>query len=185
MYEVELKFPVADPAAFVSQLLARGAGPAETVEQCDRYFNHPARDFGVTDEAFRIRSSSHSHFITYKGPVVDSRTKTRREIEIPLEGQDAGERSAEMLELLGFRPVRAVRKRRTKYPLVWQGQDFEVSVDEVADLGTFVEIETLADEASKPAALDAILALVSQFQLPAAERRSYLTLLLEKDARNS
>jgi len=185
MYEVELKFPVADPAPFVSQLFARGAGPAETVEQCDRYFNHPARDFGVTNEAFRIRSSGHSHFITYKGPVVDSRTKTRREIEIALAGEDVGERCAEMLELLGFRPVRAVRKRRTKYPLVWQGRDFEISVDDVADLGTFVEIETLADEASKPAALDAILALVSQFQLPAPERRSYLTLLLEKDGRNS
>src|SRR5262249_47823119 len=152
-------------------LLARGAGRGETVEQCDRYFNHPNRDFGATDEAFRVRSSGERHLITYKGPLLDSRTKTRREIEIALDGNDAGERGAELLQLLGCRRVRAVRKRRTKYPFVWQGRDFEVAVDEVEGLGTFVEIETLADEASRPAALEDILALVAQFQLPAQERR--------------
>ncbi len=185
MYEVELKFPVADPRVFISRVRALGAGPAETIEQCDRYFNHPARDFGTSNEALRVRTSGDRHFVTYKGPLLDSRTKTRREIEIPLEGRDAGEQFGEMLQLLGFRPVRSVQKRRTKYPLVWRGREFEIAVDEVTGLGTFVEIETLADEASRPAALDAILALVAQFQLPAAERRSYLTLLLEKDRGNS
>ena len=185
MYEVELKFPIADPRVFISRVIALGADPPETIEQCDRYFNHPARDFGTSNEAFRVRTSGDRHFVTYKGPLLDSRTKTRREIEIPLEGIDAGEQFGEMLQLLGFRPVRSVQKRRTKYPLRWQGREFEVAVDEVAELGTFVEIETLADEASRRAALDAILALVDQFQLPAAERRSYLTMLLEKDGRNS
>lgn len=185
MYEVELKFPLPDPTAFVIEVLARGAGGPEMLEQCDRYFNHPARDFATTDEAFRVRTSGTQQMVTYKGPLLDSRTKTRREIEIPLGGENAPEQFAQMLELLGFRPVRAVRKRRTKYSLLWQGREFEIAVDEVAELGTFVEVETLADEASRPAALEAILALVSQFQLPPPERRSYLTLLLEKDRQKS
>ncbi len=180
MYEVELKFPLPDPAAFVRRLAACGARPGPELDQADVYFNHPARDFGQTDEAFRIRSVAGSACVTYKGPVVDARTKTRREIEVPLAGDGAREKFAEILKLLGFRPVREVRKRRRTYHLAWQDREFEVSVDEVHGLGAFAEFETLADEAGRATAVNAILVLVSQFQLPPPERKSYLSLLLAK-----
>jgi len=180
MYEVELKFPLADPAAFVRRLAARGARPGPALNQADVYFNHPAHDFAKTDEAFRIRTVDGRPCVTYKGPVVDSQTKTRREIEVALAGDQAGEKFAEILRSLGFRPVREVRKRRQTYQLSWQGREFEIAVDEVEELGVFAEIETLADEPGRPAAVSAILVLVSQLQLPPPERRSYLSLLLAK-----
>jgi adenylate cyclase class 2 len=180
MYEVELKFPLVEPDSFIRRLTACGARPGPAVEQSDLYFNHPARDFKLTDEALRIRSVNNRHCVTYKGPVVDSQTKTRREIEIDLAGDDAGERFAETLRLLGFRPVREVRKRRRPYHLSREGREFEIAVDEVHDLGVFVEVETIADESDRLAAVAAILALVSQFQLPPPERKSYLSLLLAK-----
>ena len=184
MYEVELKFPLDDAESFGRQVAALGARPAQTLEQTDLYFNHPSRDFEGTDEAFRIRTVGGRHVVTYKGPVVDSQTKTRREIEVALAGNDAREKAAEMLRFLGFRPVREVRKRRQTWHLAWQGRDFEIALDQVDELGQFVEIETQADETNKPAALAAIHSLVSQLQLPPAERRSYLSLLLEKDRQN-
>ncbi|HUG89810.1 MAG TPA: class IV adenylate cyclase, partial [Planctomycetaceae bacterium] len=145
-------------------------------------FNHPARDFAKTDEALRIRQNGGTNRVTYKGPKVDLQTKTRREIEIAFgESPGDGERFAEMLRLLGFREVRAVRKRRTPCDLTWDGRSVEVSLDEVDGLGTFVEIETEADEESRGAARDAILRLAERLNLANSERRSYLCLLLERD----
>lgn len=184
MYEVELKFPLIDGASFVRRLESCGGSRGPAVDQCDRYFNHPARDFARTDEALRIRSVGKQHIVTYKGPVVDSQTKTRREIEVPLAGDEGGEKIAEILKLLGFQPAREVRKHRQTYHLPWHDRQFEIAIDDVAGLGKFVEFETLADDAGRPAALAAILSLVAQFDLPPPERKSYLCLLLERDRQN-
>jgi adenylate cyclase class 2 len=184
MYEVELKFPLSDGAAFVRRLGEIGAKPGLSADQCDLYFNHPDRDFERTDEALRIRTINGRHRVTYKGPVLDPQIKTRHEIEIGLEGDDACERFSEMLRLLGFRPVREVRKHRQTWHLTWHEREFEIAVDEVSGLGLFAEIETLAEEAGRSSASAAILSLVAEFQLPAPQRRSYLALLLAKDGQN-
>ncbi len=178
MYEVELKFPLNDAEPILRRLALLGAQPRAQQDQADLYFNHPARDFEQTDEALRVRSVGNRHLVTYKGPVVDSQTKTRREIEVPLEGGDAAKQFAAILRLLGFRPVREVCKRRVPYQCTWQARRFEIALDEVASLGRFVEIETQADEAGRAAAVDAILAFASQYQLGIPEKRSYLCLLL-------
>jgi adenylate cyclase class 2 len=183
MYEVELKFPLNDAESVKRQLAALGAEPQAPQQQTDLYFNHPARDFGQTDEALRVRSMGDRHLVTYKGPIVDSQTKTRREIEIPLAGNDAGRQFGEILRLLSFRPVREVSKRRQTYQCSWQSRPFEIALDEVAGLGHFVEIETQANEAERAAAVNSILALASQFQLGKPEKRSYLCLLLEQDVK--
>jgi len=57
MYEVELKFPLADPQPVVARLLEWGAQRSDAIEQTDLYFRHPSRDFEQTDEALRLRSS--------------------------------------------------------------------------------------------------------------------------------
>ncbi|MBI3861384.1 MAG: class IV adenylate cyclase [Planctomycetia bacterium] len=185
MYEVELKFPIADARPALARLSALGASAAHSVEQADCYFNHPSRDFGQTDEALRIRSIGDRHLVTYKGPVIDVQTKTRREIEIPLDGSDARDKLAEILAQLGFRAVREVRKSRQPYHLHRDGREFEVAHDQVVGLGTFLEIETLASESERPAAISAIQKLAADLGLSAPERKSYLCLLLEKTGKNS
>lgn len=180
-YEVELKFPLADRERILSILKEAGAMPAAEQSQSDRYFAHPSRDFGETDEAFRIRHSGDETKLTYKGPLMDKATKTRREIELSLaDGAKTAEDMTEMLTALGFSEVRAVKKTRTPYYLTWQGREMEVSLDQVEGLGSFLEIETLAGEADREQAQDAILALAKHWNLENSERRSYLTLLLEQ-----
>lgn len=179
-YEVEMKFPVDDPQPVVERLVALGAQRGETVRQVDTYFNHPSRDFGQTDEAFRIRSVDGRHCVTYKGPLVDAETKTRKEFELPFgDSQDDGERFSEILTSLGFRPVRAVAKSRTYYRLRWDERPFEACVDDVEGLGTFVELETAADEETLEPARASIQQLAAELGLANSERRSYLVLLLE------
>ena len=182
MYEVELKFPLSDLWPVAAQLAAMGARPDAPIWQSDLYFAHPQRDFEKTDEALRIRTVGERNFVTYKGPVIDSRTKTRHEIEVPLgDGPDVARQFAEVLEALGFRRVREVRKHRIPHHLTCDGRKFEIVLDEVDDLGSFVEIETLADETERSAARDAILALAARLGLTNPERKSYLCLLLERD----
>lgn len=178
--EVELKFRVADRDALLRGLAALGVVPGAPVRQVDRYFNHPARDFAATDEAFRIRTVGDRHLLTYKGPKLDLRTKTRREIETPLDPADprAEPKIRETLLALGFREVGCVEKHRAAGHLAHGGRDVEILLDEVADLGTFAEIETLADEAEQEAAKEVVLEVARRLGLTDPIRRSYLALRL-------
>ncbi len=184
-YEVEMKFPLVDSASLISQLNALGAVSHKKIEQSDRYFNHPARDFAETDEVLRIRMVADRSFVTYKGPLLDAVTKTRQETEIQF-GTSPGDsdRFHEMLVNLGFRPVREVKKTRTPYSFEWENREFEVVFDDVIGLGWFVEVETTVEEADRPAATDSLLRLATQLGLENSTRRSYLGMLLEADAGN-
>ena len=178
--EVELKFRVTEANDLVRRLREYGSALPPPETQVDRYFAHPARDFAQTDEALRIRQIGQKNFVTYKGPKLDSSTKSRRELEIPLPSGDAGATQfAELLGALGFREVREVRKQRRKAVLLWQSRPVEVVLDEVEGLGCFAEIETQASEADFEPARSAILALAAELGLDQPERRSYLEMLLD------
>lgn len=206
-YEVEIKFPLdrlaplapgehtrgtpgespgAQWGSEVTDLCSRlerlGAKRQSPVEQVDRYFNHPARDFAQTDEALRMRLSADDCFLTYKGPLVDPLTKTRREIEIPVgrSGEDAS-RFGELLSALGFKEIGSVRKARVPFHLDWENRRVELVLDDVEGLGTFLEIEAAADESQRDEVRDSLLRLAEMLGLEHSIRKSYLTLLLERE----
>lgn len=181
-YEVEQKHRVADVAALLARLAELGAAPGDGIEQIDQYFAHPARDFAQTDEALRIRTVGDASFITYKGPKIDTATKTRRELELPLHPDDAdGSQFAAILSALGFTPVASVRKRRRVFHIDRQGQVVEGALDDVDDVGTFIELELTAEEARLDAARQIVSRLAEELQLGLSERRSYLELLLQRE----
>jgi adenylate cyclase, class 2 len=177
--EVEMKFPVVDFQGILDALQQLGVAPGPPVEQTDHYFNHPSRDFAVTDEAIRVRRVGPSCYLTYKGPKLDPATKSRREIEIRLGQTDEAEQPAfSLLEALGFRPAASVRKTRCTAHLHWENQDFEIVLDEVTGLGTFVELETQADPRSLATRRESLQRLAERLGLGRSERRSYLEMLL-------
>lgn len=201
MYEVEQKYPLADVAEVEAVLARLGATWHGTAEQVDRYFNHPSRDYAVTDEALRLRRTDDRLAITWKGPRLDATAKTRREIELPLveaavpaaarvesavptaarlevAALSTLDRWTELLEALGFRQVREVTKRRRLATVVWQGAAIEIAVDQVAGLGDFVELELRTDDAGIAAAAARIESLARELGCTAPERRSYLEMLL-------
>ena len=180
-YEVELKFPIADPAAIAVRLTELGARHSGESQQADLYFSHPVRQFAQTDEALRIRSEGDHNCLTYKGPLLDQTTKTRQEIELPFaDGQDAAHRAWAILRALGFEDVHTVRKRRTAFQLHWEQRAFSLALDAVEGLGNFLEIETLAGPADWEAARDSAVRMAERLHLAQSERRSYLQLLLER-----
>jgi adenylate cyclase, class 2 len=183
-FEVEQKFPLDDVAEVERRLTELGARPAESVGQVDLYFNHPARDFAQTDEALRLRSVGEKNFITYKGPKLDAATKTRQEIELPLpSGNAAASEHASLLEALGFKPVATVRKMRRLFHVEWQGKTIEAALDDVAEVGQFLELELSVSEPEVESAKSCIASLASRLGLTTSERRSYLELLLARQRR--
>jgi len=178
-YEVEMKFPVDDLAALARRLEQLGAAVGEAQSEVDVYFAHPARDFARSDEALRIRRKGRLNFVAYKGPKIDETTKTRREIDLALPSQaGTAEAWTELFEALGFRRVGEVRKSRRKAAVRWDGRQVEGSLDEVEGLGTFAELELIAEEDQVEPARACICSLAKALGLQQSERRSYLELLL-------
>lgn len=180
-FEVEHKYHVNDLAALEKRLASLDARILDEVEQVDLYYAHPNRDFAATDEALRLRRAGYQNFITYKGPKIDSTTKTRREIELRLPpGNDAEADFAELLEALSFRPIAEVRKRRRAAEIPWHDRSVKGALDAVEGLGLFIELELTVDEPEVDAAKECLRSLAEALELEPIERRSYLELLLAK-----
>lgn len=180
MYEMEIKVrtphePVRD------RLPAIGAEPTKRYRQTDTYYDSPVRDFAETDEALRLRlnesgSKTETH-LAYKGPKLDPVSKTRVEHETAIDDAD---RMRSILTAIGFEPVATVKKTRERFEI----DEYTVTLDRVADLGEFVEIETTLDaQANLEAARRRAVDLLGDLGIDAAAqiRRSYLELLLEGD----
>lgn len=171
--EVEVKAAVETLEEVRQRLQARGARREGSRRETDTYFHHPKRSFARTDEALRIRESDGHASVTYKGPKMDSSTKTREEVDLGV--QDA-EKAATILEALGFEPAGRVVKQREIYTL----DPFTVTLDQVEGLGPFVEIERVVQD-DVDQAREGVLELADDLGLGDRERRSYLELLLEKE----
>jgi adenylate cyclase class 2 len=180
-FEVEQKHRVADVVRLTERLAERGSSLEAAIVQSDRYFAHPARDFAKSDEALRIRTVGDESFVTYKGPKIDATSKTRRELEFPLSAGDRdGAKFAQLLAALGFTPVATVRKRRRPFMVNFEGRHMEGALDEVDGVGTFAELELMADDDALEQAKLAVAALAIELDLGPQERRSYLEMLLAK-----
>jgi adenylate cyclase class 2 len=183
-FEVEIKFRTEDHADLARRLTSLGGKPGPLVEQEDAYLSHPARDFAESGEALRLRREGAANRLTYKGPRHGGPTKTREEIEIGCEeGAEAGERLRRLWEVLGFRTVAVLHKRRQAFHLQYRGRPFEVVLDVAEGLGTFAEVEAIArDAADLTGAQAAVLDLARALGLTEVEHRSYLRMALERRA---
>jgi adenylate cyclase class 2 len=176
VYEVELKLS-ADHDDVRPRLAAAGADSLGAVVQRDTYYDAPHRDFATTDEALRVRrvdfEDTTEARVTYKGPLVDDSSKTRREHET---GVEDGETMAAVLEELGFSPAATVEKRRERFAL----DGHTVTLDAVTGLGEFVEVEGEATESEVEAVRESVYAVVRSLGLDPDDqiRTSYLELLL-------
>lgn len=176
MLEVELKvkIPALDPVR--EQLITKNAIVVGRVHEHDIYYNAPHRDFGVTDEAVRVRYTNDHAVVTYKGPKIKKfGLKAREELNFAVE---SGQTFETMLDRLGFTRTLEVNKWRENYKL----GPASICLDTVDELGTFAEIEVITEnENDNPtAAIEQIAREIGVVGEPLLE--SYLELLLAKKA---
>ena len=172
MIEVEVKAKINNFEDMRKKLDEIGAIKTKEESQEDIYFNSPIVDFAKTDEALRIRTTNKHTFITYKGAKIDSKSKTREEIEFEIEDS---EKCAKTFERIGFKKVRVVCKNREYYSY----KNFEISLDDVKGLDPYMEIEIgLEDGSDYTKAQDSIFDMFKQLGITDGfERTSYLELL--------
>lgn len=199
MYEVEVKVR-ADHEEIRPKLAELDAEPVNEVTQVDTYYDAPHRDFAETDEALRVRretpavddgrpegsrvssngSSDEIHEptveLTYKGPLVEAESKTRREIETRVADREAADA---ILAALDFDPAATVRKERERFAV----EEYTVTLDSVAGVGEFVEIETEAEEGEVESSREGAFAVLRDLGLDPDDqiRTSYLGLLLDAE----
>lgn len=175
MIEVEVKVK-ADHEEARPIIKKIGAAKIKTEIQSDTYFAAPHRDFAKTDEALRIRSLDGQATLTYKGPKLDGISKTREELETPVDEVSI----TRILHALGFKEAGIVRKIREVY---WAG-GITVSLDAVEGLGEFLEVEIMADsEKDLEPARQKLFEFLKQFGFEEKDsiRTSYLEMVLEKN----
>jgi len=165
MLELEMKAKIDKyTKGRIDQILRKAELLEEKVEE-DTYFSSPIRDFKETDEALRKRYSGGNTILTYKGPKLDKISKSREEIEAFVSGD-----IEQILQKLGYKKILNVRKKRKVYLY----KDYTVSIDDVENLGEYIEIELKSEN------LQDIKRIENLFEVLflESERRSYLELLL-------
>ena len=176
-YEVEVKIKAYNLEILEELLIEKGAIIIDIINQRDHYFNHPSRDFQETDEAVRIREEGDLVYLTYKGPKIDKKSKSRIEEQVEVKNFEV---TKNILTQLGFKKVLTVIKDRRSY----QMRGFTICMDTVDSLGTFVEIEKEIENLDDMVKTrDEIYQLAKDIMLKPHEngiRKSYLELLLEK-----
>lgn len=172
MIEVEVKARINSFKEMEERLENLGAAKTKTEFQEDIYFASPIVDFAKTDEALRVRTTNNGIFITYKGPKLNDKAKTRKEVEMSIE---SAKKAKDIFTEIGFRPVRTVRKDRKYY----QYENFEISLDDVKGLPPYMEIEiALEDDEDYSLAQDRIFELFERLNITDGfERTSYMELL--------
>lgn len=185
MYEVEVKVR-ADHDTVRERLHDTDATRVNRVIQVDTYYDAPHKDFAATDEALRLREESlydgdidsiveAETRLTYKGPLVDEESKTRREYET---GVDDRETMDAICAAVGFDPAATVEKERERFEL----DGYTISLDAVSGLGEFVEVEVEV-ESDIETAREGAFSVMATLGLDPDEqiRTSYLGLLLGAD----
>ena len=182
LLEVEAKFRVKSRKLLISLLLERGwvQEDCANVYERDHYFQGIGRNFGETGETLRLRIQNGEPRFTYKskedrlGRVV----KVRREIELVLaECQPCEEH--DFLMLLGFKPSAVVRKNRISFFNLVSHSGLSLLVDEIENLGCFVEVEMMVSPEDQMEATQRINRVALELGFEVHEVKSYLAMVLD------
>jgi adenylate cyclase class 2 len=135
-HEIEIKLRVPDPAATHELLTSRGFHQVEPREHEDNLLvDTQDESLRRAGKLLRVRSSRNKGLLTFKGPSVPGKHKSRAEIET--EVTDPGQ-FLRILENLGYSVVFRYEKYRSEYAR--DGEPGTVTLDETP-IGVFLELE--------------------------------------------
>jgi len=159
----------------------------DEVEHVEYYLDNPNKTFFFTSpqgykdalKYLRVRLTEKGDSICYKDFYVDAATgKTTHCDEFETNVGD-GQETLKLLENLGYSDQTLIQKKRQKY--LWG--DFEIVIDDVKDIGIFVEVELKAKEDNIKIALQRInnflqLTGITQFR---RQERGYVSMAWNPD----
>jgi adenylate cyclase class 2 len=134
MQEIEVKAQVKNAEYLIEKLHSLGCTFSQSIEQRDRIFIPIGETAPIPAgiNALRVREEGGVSFFTLKQPMSNGLDKLEKEVVV----SDAQE-MADICILLGYYEASHVYKKRQKCIY----QDIEICLDEVEELGTFIEVE--------------------------------------------
>ena len=162
MIEAELKARVHDPAALRDRL--RHLASEEISLYRDTYYDRPGRDLTLEGRELRIRimetSGVRRAVLTYKEPPADNASGSKPEHETKVADAAVVD---QILSALGLEHLVAFEKHCANYRFTAKGRDMLATMVTVPEIdGTFVELETLTDEAGLAGALGDVRAVLGE-----------------------
>ncbi len=170
--EIEVKIACENSSEIESRLQALSAHLIGCWSETDMFFDFEDNRLKNNDSALRLRARDNineghtSYRLTFKGPRLEGDYKCRREIELVIESPDAIQ---SLLEALGLKPFIAYTKTRNS----WKYQNCTIEIDNIPDLGNFIEIEGPNKEA-----IDKVLKSLNLTDKPII-KQSYLEMIME------
>ena len=154
MIEAELKARVREPDALRKRLCRLADEERSTYR--DTYYVRPGGDLAADGRELRVRVIEAGELrrtvLTYKEPAVDADSGSKPEHETNVADADTIDT---VFRALGLQHLVAFEKRCANYRFTAHGRDMLATVVTVPEIdGTFIELETMADEADVGAALD-------------------------------
>lgn len=165
MIEAELKARLSDPDG-VRAALDRLAD-AEEATYRDSYYDTDGNDHDRAGQEIRLRSveteDSVRHLLTFKEPAVDEASGSKPEYETTVATPAA---VAHLLGALGLRVSVELTKECRNHRFDRGGRTFLATVVRVPEIdGTFLEVETMADEDQVDEALSAVREVLAELNV--------------------
>ena len=136
--EIEAKLKVDSVQLVADKLAELGGEFIEEQRQRDYYYDHAGESLLKADQALRVRlqltGENEKVFLTHKGAKEKDQFKKRKEIELEVSDFESADK---MFLRLGYHKALVVEKKRR----LWRFGGCLVCLDEVEQLGDFVEIE--------------------------------------------
>jgi len=144
--EIEAKMKVDSLDPVRERVKNAGASLIGEYLETNTFFDTDDRSLLAADQGLRIRRATVQESgediitITFKGPRQHGKLKSREEIELTVGDFDAATR---LLESLGYSRVMSFQKKRQS----WKLKNCRVELDELPQLGVYVEIEGPSEDA--------------------------------------
>jgi adenylate cyclase class 2 len=180
--EIEIRFQLDERTfAAVKDRLKKNAKFVKSSQQKDDYFNPPHKNFlepRFPFEWLSLRQRGGRTILNYKHWYPENVETTTHCDEFETEIKDS-EKLLKLLVSLGFRKLITVDKEREVYNY---GDEFEIALDTVKELGHFIEIESIKDFGSVEAARKRLFEFAKTLNLDSSQenKRGYSFALLEK-----
>jgi len=179
--EVEISFPLQNPKEVIEKLKDLGAEEKETEYQKDTYYIPSHKNFleqKPISDWLRIRETKKEATVNFKHWHNDGLKQAVSCDEYQTKVGDA-ESIKNIFKQLDIKEIIVVEKNRRK----WNYKDIEVALDDVTELGSFIELEVIGDFSSVREAEKYLYEVLKELDAKIGKQdyRGYPYLILEKN----
>lgn len=172
--EIEIRAAINNLTEIESKILEKGAILFKEKQQEDVYFGEMClyEKIGYSF-MMRVRDEEGNIFLTYKGARTNKDGEWE-EYEFPVENKLS---AVEMLKSMGLEKIVQISKKRKEYKF----GDFSICLDNIEELGNFIEIEYLSSDADE--GKRRLMKLARDFNIGDEDiiQKGYITMLLVKN----